>query len=708
MKRMKSEIFRMLAALCLMCLCTEVQAEQYMDMSLDDLLNLKIESASKKEESAFDAPLSSTVITRQEIINSGATSIQEALRLVPGMIVKEQSNGNFDIHIRGLDGVPPNSPFTTSSNTLTLVMIDNRPVYNYFTGGTSWETLPIDLIDVEKIEIIRGPSAALYGPNAVSGVINIITRKPKKECGVSFSGDAAAGSNQTSIAGGALEYGYKDKFGMILSANSQQRDRQDTRYYEFYRDKYVSRPSDLYVYTPRPLSNPDEQFPEPDLALNQQGANLFMNFKPSDSIAFDISTGIQDSRAQKIYLDNNATSLVTFDSQTQYADVKVRGFGFTGQISYLDGEQEPLGIKGWHYDFSTIDVLLEYARQWNQFEFRPGISYRQAEYEADFITGKEQLNTFAAFLRTEYHPSEKYRLIAAVRGDKYNHPDKTYLSFQLGGTYDITPDSLIRAVYARSSRSPAIYPTYLDFTSETSTPTSKSYIHYGGNEELDMTTTDMLELGYRQRFLNHFLLDTEVFYGITGDYYSICIVENNISKDGGVSSRRTIYEQKNLDLETEQYGMTIGVTYSESSRFFTKLFGTVQYTKLTDYAPNLYSEKYGAYTLEDMKHSRTPLLYGGIDVNYRPLKELNLNGNAYFYTGSTYGYKTVNSESGKQRLPMFDCPEKFVLNTKISYNIWKNTSVYLNIRNLLNDNSQEFAWTDDIGRTVLVGVHAEF
>lgn len=707
MKRRKSEIFRILAALCLMCLCTEVQAEEYMDMSLDDLLDLKIESASKKEESAFDAPLSSTVITRQEILNSGATSIQEALRLVPGMIVREQSPGNFDIHIRGLDGIPPNSSFAASVNTLTLVMIDNRPVYSYFSGGTFWETLPVDLTDVEKIEVIRGPSAALYGPNAVSGVINIITRKPKKE-GVSFSGDAAAGSNQTTMAGGALEYGYKDKFGMILSANSQQRDRQDTQYYEFYRDRYFSNPSDLYIYTPRPISNPNEKFPDPDLSLDQKGANAFISFKPSETIAFDLSTGLQDSRSQKIYLDNNATSLTTFDSQTKYADLKVRGFGFSGQISYMDGNQEPLGLTGWPYDFNTLDILLEYDHQWNDFEFRPGISYRQAVYDADFIAGEQTLSTSAAFFRTEYHPSEKYRLIAAIRADQYNHPDKTYLSFQLGGTYTINPDALIRAVYARSSRSPAMYPTYLDFTSETSTATSKTYIHYAGNEDLDMTTTDMLELGFRQRFFKSFLLDAEVFYGITEDFYSTCTIESTVNKDGSVTLRRSLYEQENLDLKAEQYGMTVSVTHSGSNKLFTKLFGTVQYTKLSDYAPNLYSEKYGAYTLEDMKHSGTPLFYGGIDVNYRPMKALNINGNAYFYTGSTYGYKTVNSESGKQRLPVFDCPEKFLLNTKISYNVWKNTSVYLNVRNLLNDNSQEFAWTDDIGRTVLIGVHAEF
>src|SRR5450432_2364771 len=151
------------------------------DLSLKDLLNVKIVSVSKNSESLFDAPLSASVVTREEIRKSGSTSIMEALRLVPGMIVREQSNGNYDIHLRGMDNVPPNAPFDVTSNTTTLVMIDNRPVYNYLRGGTFWETLPVDINDVEKIEVVRGPAAALYGPNAVNGVINIITRQAEKD-----------------------------------------------------------------------------------------------------------------------------------------------------------------------------------------------------------------------------------------------------------------------------------------------------------------------------------------------------------------------------------------------------------------------------------------------------------------------------------------------------------------------------------------------
>jgi iron complex outermembrane receptor protein len=76
-------------------------------LSLEELMNIDIVSASKKAESSFVSPLSSTVLTQDEILASGATTIEEALRLVPGMLIRETSNGNFDVHIRGNDNLPP-------------------------------------------------------------------------------------------------------------------------------------------------------------------------------------------------------------------------------------------------------------------------------------------------------------------------------------------------------------------------------------------------------------------------------------------------------------------------------------------------------------------------------------------------------------------------------------------------------------------------
>lgn len=164
-----------------------------LDELYDLLLNKEVTSASKTEENLFDSPLSTTVLSHDQIIASGATCIEEALRLVPGVIVREKTNGNYDVHIRGNDNLPSKNMLLYSENMNTLVMINGRPVFNYSHGGTIWETLPIGFEDIDRIEVIRGPSSALYGPNAVSGVINIITQMITSETPL-ISGNFQGGS----------------------------------------------------------------------------------------------------------------------------------------------------------------------------------------------------------------------------------------------------------------------------------------------------------------------------------------------------------------------------------------------------------------------------------------------------------------------------------------------------------------------------------
>ena len=100
------------------CLAQQLSAEDVARMSFDELLGQTIYSASKTEQSVFEAPLSATVLTRDEILRAGSTSIPEALRLVPGIIVREQTNGNYDVHVRGFDYLPVGSFLTNSAELL--------------------------------------------------------------------------------------------------------------------------------------------------------------------------------------------------------------------------------------------------------------------------------------------------------------------------------------------------------------------------------------------------------------------------------------------------------------------------------------------------------------------------------------------------------------------------------------------------------------
>jgi iron complex outermembrane receptor protein len=137
------------------------------DLSFDELMQVNITSVSKKSEKLSEAIAAVYVVTRNEIRRSGATSIPEALRFVPGVDVAQIDPNKWAIGIRGFNG--------RFSNKL-LVMIDGRSVYTPTFSGVYWENQDYPMDDIERIEVIRGPGATLWGANAVNGIINIITR----------------------------------------------------------------------------------------------------------------------------------------------------------------------------------------------------------------------------------------------------------------------------------------------------------------------------------------------------------------------------------------------------------------------------------------------------------------------------------------------------------------------------------------------------
>jgi iron complex outermembrane receptor protein len=161
--------------------------------SIEELMNVEIISVSKKPEKLSEVAAAVFVITQEDIRRSGATSIPEALRLAPGVHVARITSTDWAINIRGL-----NDRF---ANNL-LVLIDGRSVYTPVFSGVFWDVQDTVLEDIERIEVIRGPGATLWGVNAVNGVINIITKKAQKTQGWQVS---ALGGDEEGI--GSVRYG---------------------------------------------------------------------------------------------------------------------------------------------------------------------------------------------------------------------------------------------------------------------------------------------------------------------------------------------------------------------------------------------------------------------------------------------------------------------------------------------------------------------
>ena len=147
--------------------------EDLQHMSIGDLANIDVTSVTKTPQSLSDAPAAIFVITHDDIVRSGATTVPEMLRLAPNLQVEQTASSQYVITARGLNG---NGQAQNFSDKL-LVLIDGRTVWTPLFSGVYWDMQQVAPDDIDRIEVISGPGAALWGANAVNGVINIITRK---------------------------------------------------------------------------------------------------------------------------------------------------------------------------------------------------------------------------------------------------------------------------------------------------------------------------------------------------------------------------------------------------------------------------------------------------------------------------------------------------------------------------------------------------
>ncbi len=153
-------------------------SDSIFDLSIEELVSLEVTSVSKKAESLDEAASAVFVISQDDIRRTGVRNIPEALRLAPGLTVLQIDSNKWAIGARGFVG--------RFSNKL-LVMIDGRIVYTPSFSGVFWDVQDTSLEDIERIEVIRGPGATVWGSNAVNGAINIITKRSGLDAGAALT-----------------------------------------------------------------------------------------------------------------------------------------------------------------------------------------------------------------------------------------------------------------------------------------------------------------------------------------------------------------------------------------------------------------------------------------------------------------------------------------------------------------------------------------
>lgn len=172
----------------------EVRARSFADLSIEELMNESVTSVSKKAQRIGDAAAAISLLSNDDLLRSGATNLPDALRLLPGVNVGALNSSQSAVSVRGFNSI--------YSNKL-LVLVDGRAVYNPHFAGVYWDLQTPMLGDIDRIEVVRGPGATMWGANAVNGVINVVSRSARDTLG----GVVSVGGGDVEQRMGQARYG---------------------------------------------------------------------------------------------------------------------------------------------------------------------------------------------------------------------------------------------------------------------------------------------------------------------------------------------------------------------------------------------------------------------------------------------------------------------------------------------------------------------
>lgn len=431
-------------------------------------------TASRRAESPLDAPNAVTILTEEDIRLSGARTIPDLLRRVPGMDVMAMSYAEYNVAMRG---------FNRRIANKILVLIDGRTAYQDFLGGTLWRLLPVDLIDIERIEVVRGPGSAIYGAYAYTGIINIITKTPDQLNGAV----AQVGGGNGSRSEAAFQYGgTKGKLGYKLSGGYERGDKFELEF-DPARVDYTSAAADpnLSLRVAR-VDGEIEYNLEDDGARLYAGGHVVSGF----SELFGVGT------LRNLVLDSTQTGArVGYSSDT----VSVRAFW-----NHLESDSAPqffrtglptLGSETL-FDLVSIEpVFRPEVHLLGKHNLVLGGEYRFKRIVWDYLDDTHAENHFALFFQDAWTMTDKLSTIVSARLDL--HPLIGPLgSPRIAFIYKPAPNQAFRVSIGTAFRQPTMAETYLDLRA--SSPVAGALARLvGGFDDLDPEAIATLDIGYR-------------------------------------------------------------------------------------------------------------------------------------------------------------------------------------------------------------------
>lgn len=574
---------RALAAIAALACCSAAAAAggtpaavaDFTSLDIEQLMAVQVTGVTRRAESYSSSPAAIFVLTGEDLRRAGARSIVEALRLVPGVFVARSNAQSYSVSIRG---------FATSNSDKLQVMLDGRSVYSPLASAVFWDVLDTYLDDIERIEVIRGPGATVWGANAVNGVINIVTKRAVETQGTQ---GYVGGGNEEKAFAGVRSGGRLGNWG-------------NGRVYAKAWERDASR-----------LATGDDA---PDGQKHvQAGARIGGAIGRWGYLRLhgDLYDGRQHTAT--------GTSQVSGRDVVAAWDYRWRDGGETRSQLYYDGYDRDIPTV-FAESRDTYDLSLQHnlrPRGGHQLTFGAGVRVSQDRTGGPplliiFQPDERTIRTYSAFAQDEIRLGERGTL---VLGSKFEHNDFSGYEVQPGARlgWTLSPRFFGWAAVSRAVRTPnrLHHDIGVNCTSaliQNPTPgnpcagLAPDTVISVGNRNFDSETLLAYEAGLRSQWSRRLLLDLALFYN---EYDELRSTEPGLRFDNG--------------LEGEGYGGELTVSWQRSERLAVQAF--------YDYLQLEVDRKAGSADLRTPAslEGSSPEHQAGLRVSLRPHPRLDLD-----------------------------------------------------------------------------------
>lgn len=609
-------------------------------------------TVSKKEQTVSESPSAVSIITDEDIRAYGATNIPDLLRMLPGVDVLAISATDYNVNIRG---------FNKEATHKLLVLIDGRSVNLDFMGIVLWESLPITMEEIKRIEIVKGPGSAIWGGNAYSGIINIVTRRPVEALGTTAS--VSYGERNTQI-GSVIHGDRKGSTSYMISAGWKQENNWNDNNWGL----SVVRGNG-------------------SLAMETKKGNFTLEQALTNSASMTISGGVVSSygevlTAADVYRRDNTSTHLKLDYQRDWLRFHTYWNGLYTGIKEKAINSGDFNIKTDTYD-TELQGIFDAG---NSNSIVTGVSVRVNTVDSKLLSGHSQQDIWGLYLQDDLKLTERLIFTAGARYDQ--HPLAGWnLSPRAALVYTPKEGHTLRLSYTTAYLLPTFVESYLD--------RNVSIVNFRGNRDVKPGKIRSLEAGYQGHLTDRIKGTAELFYNELEDFITFLPTPDAVLLFGNTYSKYSYYNRGKYKASGGEAGLDFYVVDDLVAR--------------ANYSYQfIWNDEAGT------RVSYSPLSKANAELRYDPKR--GVNAAAWVnYVGETNWTSSAQSEDW---LPPYTPTTRtgtdpkvsayFLVNIKTGYRFTKNTELSLSAFNLLDERHREFITGDEVGRRVTANLVTRF